>query len=61
MEKDELIGSVRKNAMESVRLQVRKYRGGVYVDARVWVMDSKEEAQTEFATKESALLEARAG
>lgn len=56
MEKNELIGSVRKNAMENIRVHVRKYRGGIYVDVRVWVQDFREDAKAPIATKKGLCL-----
>jgi len=36
METNELIGTVAKNSLESVRVCITEYKGKIYVDARVW-------------------------
>ena len=56
MEKPELIGSVRKNKMESLQVHVREFRGEIYVDARVWILDPTGDPTSMIATKKGLCL-----
>jgi len=51
-----LIGSVRKNARESLQVHVQEYRGAIYVDARVWFQDPGGNPPTLIATKKGLCL-----
>jgi hypothetical protein len=39
METNELIGTMAKNSLESVRVCITEYKGKIYVDARVWYQE----------------------
>jgi hypothetical protein len=52
----ELIGEVSKNSLETVKVHVSRFRGKVYVDARLFVQDNAADPNAIIATKKGICL-----
>jgi hypothetical protein len=51
-----LIGEFDKNTLETVRVSVTRFKGKIYVDARVYVRDDSASPPAETATKKGLCL-----
>ena len=52
----ELIGEVAKNSLETVKVHVSRFKGKVYVDARIFAQDDPKEPTATIATKKGLCL-----
>jgi hypothetical protein len=55
MKNRELVGSIKKNFMETLKVHVFRYQGKVYVDARIFVNDASD-PEVVIATKKGLCL-----
>jgi len=52
----ELVGEVSKNSLETVKVHVSRFKGKVYVDARLFVQDNAADPNAVIATKKGLCL-----
>ena len=57
MEDDrELIGEISKNSLETIKVHVSRFKGKVYVDARIYCQDNAGHPEVVIATKKGLCL-----
>jgi len=58
MEKQKLIDSFNKNSMELVKIHLEQFKGRLYADIRVWVLDKPGQNGAEKATHKGICISA---